>query len=334
MNVKLKGDAALIENPVDLYYLTGLLVSRGLLLITAHESMLFVDGRYLASAQKKAPCPVHLWEEGSPIEWLRKKKVRMLEFDSKTTSYEQFLQWQRQTVGIELLPTSGLLNKQRAIKRPDEIAALKRAADVTWRGYQHILGLLKEGIVEKELAMEFEFFVRRAGASELSFDSIIAFGENSAFPHHRAGEAKLKKNQVVLMDLGAVVDQYRGDLTRVHLFGKVDPEIEKMLTWTKQAQKAAIDVVRPGVSIGELNRMAKAVFTEHGVLDLFVHRLGHGIGLETHEFPSLGADMDLLLEPGMVFTIEPGLYRPGLGGVRWEDMILVTKTGCEKLFPS
>ena len=333
----MKGDCAVIEHPIDLYYLTGLSLSRGMLLVTAQESVLFVDGRYLAKAQKEAPCPVQLWEGDAPIRWLQENHSKTIEFDSAKTSYEEFTHLQKKLGNIELIPTPSLLKRQRGVKRPDEIAALRRAADVTWKGYKHIAGLLKEGVSEKELAMEFEFFVRKAGASELSFPPIIAFGENSAFPHYPAGEAKLKKNQIVLMDLGAVVDQYRGDLTRVHFFGKVDPELENMLAWTQQAQKAAIDAVRPGTPISELNRLARGVFAEHGVLDLFVHGLGHGVGLEIHEFPSLkvdSPDQTVLLEPGMVFTIEPGLYRPGLGGVRWEDMVLVTSNGSEKLFPS
>ncbi|MDE3045811.1 MAG: aminopeptidase P family protein, partial [Verrucomicrobiota bacterium] len=181
-----EADAAVINHVTDLYYLTQLNLSRGLLLITKKEMALFVDGRYLTTAQEQAPCPVHLWEGGLPMGWLRERKVKTLEFDSATTNYDQFLALQTAAEGIQLIPKPGLLKKHRGIKQPHEIAALKQAAAVTWKGYQHIASLLKEGISEKELALEFEFCVRRAGASELSFEPIVAFGGNSAYPHHRA----------------------------------------------------------------------------------------------------------------------------------------------------
>jgi Xaa-Pro aminopeptidase len=235
---------------------------------------------------------------------------------------------------IDLQAGSFLLKEMRVIKDEKEIEALQKAAHLTWRGIQWIKGLLKEGITEEELAFEFEFFVRKNGASGLSFDPIIAFGENSAYPHYRAGQNQLKKNQIVLMDVGAIVGQYRGDLTRVVFFGEPDPQLQKMLEWTRQAGTQAIHAARVGAHFGQLDQVARSVFAKHGVEEWFAHGLGHGIGLETHEFPNIreaGPDKDVLIEAGMVFTIEPGLYRPGLGGVRWEEMVLVTRGGAEKL---
>jgi Xaa-Pro aminopeptidase len=237
---------------------------------------------------------------------------------------------------MELKAGSSLLKQLRVVKDATEIEALKKAAALTWQGYTFIKGLLKEGISEEELAFEFEFFVRKQGASGLSFDPIIAFGENSAYPHYRAGKATLQKNQIVLMDVGAVLDLYRGDLTRVVFFGEGDAQLSKMLEWTQQAQAKAIEIAKVGMTFGQLDEVARSVFAEQGVEEFFTHGLGHGIGLETHEFPNIrktGPDKEVPLEAGMVFTVEPGLYRPGLGGVRWEDMVLMTKSGLERLFP-
>ena len=168
----------------------------------------------------------------------------------------------------------------------------------------------------------------------MAFEPIIAFGENSAYPHYREGKARLRSGQIVLMDTGAIVDHYHGDRTRMAFFGEVDPKLMHLFNVVRRAHKNAVLAVRPGICFGELDQMVRDEFTKEGLEKLFTHSLGHGIGLETHEYPRVRAgseDANLPLEPGMVFTIEPGLYQPGLGGVRYEDMILVTEDGHENL---
>jgi len=330
----LETDAALIENPIDLLYITGLSLSRGVFVATKEEAILFVDGRYFAKAQKEAPCAVRLLSGNYLDDWLGARSIETVEFDGDWTTVSRYEALKNETKSIFLKPRSGLLKQQRSIKDAGEIAALKRAASITWQGFKHIESLLKEGVSEEELALEFEIFVRKAGASSLSFSPIIAFGENSAYPHYRAGKSTLKEGQIVLVDVGAVVDGYAGDLTRVVFFGPSDPQLDAMLQLTKEAHQKAVDAVRPGVTFGDLDRVARSVFADAGVEGLFIHGLGHGIGLETHEYPSIkaaGVDQDAKIAVGMTFTIEPGLYRPGLGGVRFEDVVLVTKNGCERL---
>jgi Xaa-Pro aminopeptidase len=330
----LEFDAAIIENTVDLYYLTGLELSRGALVTTKDDSVLFVDGRYFAKAQKEAPCPVRLLAGNYLFDWLDTRAVGTLAFDADSTSFTRYDQLKSDTRSIVLKSISGLLKMQRSIKDLTELDALKKAADVTMSGLKHIEAMLVEGVSEESLAFEFELFVRKAGASKLSFSPIIAFGENSAYPHYRAGSSTLQNGQIVLIDVGAVVDGYAGDLTRVVFFGEGDAQLQEMLSLTKQAQAKAIQAIRPGVTFGELDQAARSVYAEAGVEAQFIHSLGHGIGLETHEFPTikaLGPDRDAKLEVGMVFSVEPGLYRPGLGGVRWEDVVVVTKNGCEQL---
>jgi Xaa-Pro aminopeptidase len=330
----LEADAAVVEKPIDLLYLTGLNLSKGAFVATPEDCVLFVDGRYFAKAQEEAICPVRLLTGNYLLDWLDARPIRALEFDSDWTTFNRYEALKNEIKSISLKPRAGLLKKQRGIKSVGEIAALKKAADVTMRGLKHIETLFKEGIAEEELAMEYEFFVRKAGASRLSFSPIIAFGENSAYPHYRAGKAKLSRGQIVLMDVGAVVDDYSGDLTRTVFFGPPDPQLQTMLDLTKQAHQKAIATIRPGATLADVDKAARSVLAEAGVEEFFTHGLGHGIGLETHEYPSIklvSPDREDKIEVGMVFTIEPGLYRPGLGGVRWEDVVVVTKNGCEQL---
>jgi Xaa-Pro aminopeptidase len=321
----------LIENPVDLSYLTGLTLSRGRLIVTSKEATLFVDGRYIDYAKEKSPVPVSLWE--SKTKFSLKGAVG---FDSSWTTVLQLQGLQKEMPDLKLIPKEKPLQLQRLIKEKSELTLLRKAAEITWEGIEHIRALFKEGVSEQELATEYEYFVRKKGASKLSFDSIIAFGEESAHPHHRSSLKRLKRNQIVLVDVGVVYQGYCGDCTRVFFFGEADPRLKKMDDLAKQAAAAAKESARPGAPLGSLDRAARDLFAQEGVEELFNHNLGHGVGLDVHEYPSLkwdGADKDLLLSKNMVFTIEPGLYRAGLGGVRYENTGVVTDRGFESFYP-
>jgi Xaa-Pro aminopeptidase len=322
----------LIEQTVDLFYLTNLSLTKGRLLIGEEEAILFVDGRYYEKAKKEAPCSVMKWEEQKKVF----EKYKQIGFDSAAMSYDGHLALKSGFPGIEWVAMPNPLRDLRAVKEPKEIEALKRAANLTWRGYQKIVEGLKVGVSEEELAIEFEIFCLRNGASEFSFKPIVAFGENSAYPHYRAGKTRLRENQIVLVDVGAVVDEYHGDMTRVHHFGEIDPELLRLEQIVKRAQKMAVDHIRPGVRVGDLDQIVRDEFDKENVKPLYIHSLGHGVGLETHEHPrqiKIDSDSrDLVLKPGMVITVEPGLYQPGLGGIRIEDMVLVTETGHENFF--
>jgi Xaa-Pro aminopeptidase len=313
-----------VESLVDIFYLTGLSLSRGRLWVSSNEAILFVDGRYFEIAKERAPCEVALWEEQKKI------AAPKMGFDASSASYDVFLEMKKIWPHTELVPEKSPVALLRAIKEKKEVEALQKGADLTRRGIEHIAQLLKVGVSEEELALEFEFFCRKGGASGMSFSPIIAFGENSAYPHYRAGKTKLKDNQLVLIDVGAIVDGYYADLTRVVHFGKVAEELLRMEEIVRRAQKIAMDYVKPGIKAGELDQLVHDEFDRENVKQLYIHSLGHGVGLQGHEFPQIrwkGRDHDVVLEPGMVFTIEPGLYRPKLGGVRWEDMVLVTEKG-------
>lgn len=325
-------DACLVDNLDDLFYLTGIKLSKGRLLVTKVEAILFVDGRYYERAKKEAPCSVVMWDEQKKI----LGKHKRIAFDSASVTFDAYSALKSAFPHVEWIALPNPVKNLRAIKDAKEIAALKKAADLTWKGYRKIIEGLKVGVSEQELALEFEIFCLRNGASGLSFEPIIAFGENSAYPHYRAGQTRLRENQIVLVDIGAIVDNYHADMTRVHCFGKIDPELARLERIVKRAQKKAVDHVRPGIAVGELDQIVREEFEKDNVKQLYIHSLGHGVGLETHEFPRQikfdGEAKDILLKPGMVITVEPGLYQPGLGGIRIEDMVLVTETGHENFY--
>lgn len=327
---KVKGDIpCLIEQTTDLFYLTGLTLSKGRLLVSQNRVTLFVDGRYFEAAKKSAPCDVAKWEEFKNV-----NENEMI-FDSSFTTYDGYLALKKEFPLVHWIPRSSPLKEIRLIKEKNELAALKRAADLTWNGYKYITHLLKEGVSEEELAFEFEFYCRKQGASGLSFKPIIAFGEHGAYPHHRAGSTRLKKGQAVLIDVGAIVDNYSGDMTRLIYFDQPNKKILELEEIVKRAKQKAMCAIKPGVTCGFLDQIVQDEFEHANVRQLYTHSLGHGIGLETHEFPRLrfdGVDKDVILQPGMVFTVEPGLYLPGVGGVRLEDMVVVTETGYENLY--
>jgi len=315
-------DACIVENPVDLYYLTGLDLSLGTLVVRQDGACLFVDGRYLQAAKESSPVPV------ADISSLKQFLPAEVSFDSQWTTVRRCEVLKK--LCPKPAPVPSLLQELRAVKDDEEIAALRKSAKLLWKGYEHLRKLLKAGISEEEAALQFELFCRKNGASGLAFDPIIAFGKNSAMPHYRAGKAALKKGDLVLCDIGVAVKHYRSDMTRVHHFGKIDPRLADMEAVVLAAHRAALKKCKAGALVKELDIAARSVMKEASMEELFVHSLGHGIGLETHEFPKIrydGADRDVVLKAGMVITIEPGLYLPGVGGVRHEDTIAITKDG-------
>jgi Xaa-Pro aminopeptidase len=327
---KWKVEGCLIESPLDLFYLTGLQLSLGILVVLQNKAQLFVDGRYIAFAKKNSPVPVELLSKEAAL----LKQVSSLAFDSSVTTVERERQLKKLYSGI-LTPLPQLLKQLRAIKDAAELKAMKKSAGVLWKGFEHVRRSLKVGITEKELALSFEIFCRKHGAEKLAFDPIIAFGKNSAYPHYRAGNAKLKKGEIVLIDIGVVVDHYHSDMTRTVFFGKADPRLILLDSVVKKAHAVAIALCKSGAKVGDLDKAARQVIQEAGLQELILHSLGHGIGLETHEFPRIkfqGEDHDAVLREGMVITIEPGLYLPGTGGIRHEDTIVITAKGYNNFY--
>ncbi len=317
-----KLDGILVDSPIDLYYLTGLELSLGRLLITQKEATLFVDGRYFEKCQKESPIPVVLWDRKSPLPITGK-----VGFDSLYTTYNEYQTLCKLDVKWE--PLCGPIQKLRLIKEPAEIEKLRVSAALCAQGYDYVLTLLKEGVIEEEVAMELELFWRKIGGEELSFEPIIAFGENSSLPHHRPSKRALQHGDLVLIDIGVRYDHYHSDMTRVTFFGEPTTQMEEIYSIVKEAYVAALALCRPGQEMAVVDRAARQLIESRGY-DL-PHSLGHGVGLEVHEMPRIYASSEGTLQAGMVITIEPGIYVPGFGGVRLEDTIVITGDGYESL---
>ncbi len=327
-------DVLIIEAPIDLYYLTGLRLSAGRLLIGIDSAQLFVDGRYLAIAQEKSPVPVAPLEKKHQRAWLERVGGKRIGFDSASMSYDQYSKC-AEIFDKTMLPIVSPLKTLRMIKDPEEREKMRKSAALAKEGVRHLCRALASGITEKEMAWQFEKFCRERGAASMAFAPIIAFGENTSFPHHRSSERPYKEGEPVLIDVGCIMDDYASDVSRTLWSAEVAPQFSHLHEIVVRSQKAALAICRPGISIGELDAAARRVMREAGVEELFVHGLGHGIGLETHEFPRISLkaeERDLLLQEGMVITIEPGLYVAGVCGARHEDTVIVTNEGPENLY--
>ena len=244
-------------------------------------------------------------------------------FDGDKLSFSQADQFEKSFgKGVS---NSNLMKNLRLIKDAEEIVKMRKAAKFGYKAYQHIRKKLKPGITEIELSQLLQIYCLENGAEKMSFEPIIAFGKNTALPHYRPGKTRLKARDIVLLDLGVVLDNYCSDMTRVDFVGKPEAQLQHLFDVNHAAQKAALALCRPGVALKELDLAARRVMAKAGLEEYFVHGLGHGIGLEVHEYPRIrkdGVDKDLPLKAGMAITIEPGLYLPGKGGVRYEDTII------------
>ena len=338
--IELNCDLFLIENPIDIFYFTGITLSAGELWIHKEDVCLFVDGRYLEAAKEICQCPIRNYKKEEMSSLLRSlpwQNTKRMGFDSLFTTYAKYqaltLFLREIESEIALIPIDGPVKKIREIKDDSEVELLRASAHLLTQGFAYLKDRIKLGIEERELALEFEVFCKKMGAETLSFPPIIAFGENSAFPHHRSTHRKLKNGDTILIDIGVCLNKYCSDMTRVLFFGDVPKEITEIYSIVKEAHNEALKKCHPGTLIRDLDQAARSVIAKYGYEKYFLHSLGHGIGLEVHEYPSLkSSDDTLILKKGMVLTIEPGIYLKGIGGVRYEDTLLITETGFENFY--
>lgn len=337
-------DAILVENPIDLLYLTGMELSTGQLLVSTKSARLIVDGRYYEVCKTRCPLPTVLFKKEALGMLLQAKpfeEVVKLAFDGEATSYGRVLEYRSlvravhtqssKKRNLKLVPLTHPIKELRAIKDADEILVLKKVAQLGSKGYDFICTQLKPGITELEAAAELEIFWKRHGSQGLAFESIIAFGTHGSMPHYRPGKVKLKKGDPILIDIGVKWGHYHSDMTRTVFFGKPSGVMEEIYRIVLKAQTEALKLCKPGIAIADLDGCARGIITAAGYGKNFNHSLGHGIGLEVHELPFLRGSATEVLRPGMAITIEPGIYLPGIGGVRIEDTVIITEDGYENL---
>lgn len=328
-------DLFLVDDLTNLFYLTSCSLSAGVLLVHAQGAILMVDNRYYENCKKQSPFPVLLSEKTSWLAVIQSlKEIKTIGFDSETTSYKRFCDLEKEIrknqLPYQLIPLENPIRHLRTFKDSEEIALLHEAAKLGSNGYDYILTLLKEGITEKEIALELEIFWKKKGSKALAFDPIIAFGKNSSMPHYRAGDTKLTKGMIVLIDIGVNLGHYHSDMTRTLFYGTPHPKLEEIYQIVLTAQQKALSLCKPGVTVGELDQAARQYIEEKDYGECFSHSLGHGVGLEIHELPVIRNKPPFKETPlmeGMVITIEPGIYLPELGGVRIEDTVVITKDG-------
>lgn len=255
----------------------------------------------------------------------------MLGFEGSALSFDTHAKFKKALPGLKLKPASSIMKKLRIRKDAFEIARIRESAAILDRGFEAARKLIGPGSVERDAALKIEIEMRKAGADGLAFDTIIASGERGALPHGKASGKKVKKGELVVVDMGALLNGYHSDETRTFCVGKATKLQREIYGVVKDAQARAIEAIRPGVDAAEVDRAARAYIDKAGYGKYFGHGTGHGVGLEIHESPNVSPLSSEILEEGMVITVEPGIYIPGWGGVRIEDMAVVTKDGFEIL---
>jgi Xaa-Pro aminopeptidase len=332
--------ALLVASETNVGYLTGFTGDSSVLLLSGDRALVVSDGRYTEQLRRECPeVEAHIRPVGQPLyvgvaEVVAKLGWTAVALEAAHISLAQFETLREKAPGATWKPVQGWVERQRLVKDEGEIAAIREAVSMAERAFARLRsGLSLAGArSEKDVADDLEFHLRRCGASASAFPPIVAAGPNAALPHYRPTAAtRLAGAASVLIDWGATGRAYRSDLTRVLAFGPTAGRFEEVYEAVLAAQQRAITAIRPGQSAKALDTLARAALEEAGLAAHFTHSLGHGLGLELHELPFLGREPDVVLAAGMVFTVEPGVYLPGWGGVRIEDDVLVTPEGHEVL---
>lgn len=316
-------------------YLSGFTGSAGMAVVLPEKAVLLVDFRYTEQATKQAPG----WEVRQVTSFFKGLAELLGEVGARRCGFEQdrltYGAWRKleEDVGfVEWVPTVSFVEDVRGIKEPEELASLRKAVALADKAFNYILEKARPGVTERSLALALEFYLRKEGAEGLSFPPIIASGPNAALPHARPTGRRMQKGDLLLVDYGCVVDGYCSDITRTVSLGPADERQKEIYHIVLRAQEAALAAIRPGAEGKAVDGIARGIIEEAGYGPNFGHSLGHGVGLDVHEeIPRLSQQVEVTLQPGMVCSVEPGIYIPGWGGVRIEDLIVVTEDGCDIL---
>ena len=333
-----KADALLVSSSANVRYLTGYSGSNGLALVTPSETHFFTDPRYTLEVSQNITCKVHIAKRAlieAVAGIVKRKKLKKIGFEPAWLNLELHQKLKDLLpLGYSLQPLPAIVENLRMTKSPAEIDMIRKSVRVNSEAYARTLRRVRLGMRERDIAAELDYQMRLHGAEKPAFDTIVAAGTRSALPHAQPTGRKLEENELLLVDMGACLDGYMSDMTRVSFLGFPTKRVRAMYDAVLEAQLAGIDAVRPGVTAARVDAAARDVLKRHGLDRQFVHSTGHGLGLEIHEDPRIGKRDKTELRAGMVITIEPGAYIDGFGGVRIEDTVLVTAAGCEVLTPT
>jgi len=328
-------DAVLITDLSNVSYLTGFTGSSGFVLATAGRAWFMTDSRYETQSAEEVSGYEIVIQKGRWTQEIaslvQDAGIRKLMFESRQISVETHKALSKGLEGVELLESRDAVERLRLIKDEQEVKSITEAIRRAENGFLENASRVASGMVEMETAIGLEFNIRAAGARKVPFDIIVASGYRAALPHGIASNKVMKEGDTVIIDFGGEADGYQSDLTRSGVLGKPDRKQSEIYDIVAEAQWRAIEAVRPGAPCKEVDQAARGYIASKGYGDYFGHGLGHGVGLEVHEGPSVSYLSEDTVQPGMVFTIEPGIYIPEWGGFRIEDMVLVTGDGCEVL---
>lgn len=334
-----RADALLITNPRDIRYLTGFVGEDSWAVVPASGGKVVIisDSRFDEEIDKAAPqAKKHIRDTKTSLttaldQVLLKLKARYVAIQEAYLTLHQTRVLSEKVKGVTFIPVDDGLLTQRAIKDKGEVTLLRRAVKIQQEGFRRTMATIKPGMTELEITARLEFEMMSLGAEGPAFQSIIAAGANSSLPHYRPGLAKVEKNNILLVDWGAKLGGYHSDMTRTVALGKMPAKIREIYQIVLDAQLASIAAIKPGALLKDVDAAARDLINKAGYEKQFQHGLGHGIGLQIHESPRFGHNSEGECQEGQVVTVEPGIYLPGIGGVRLEDDILITKTGHEVL---
>lgn len=327
-------DGMLISSTYNRRYITGFTGTAGAALITKNKALFITDFRYTEQAVEQCLGYEIIRQKGSIPEevasQVKKLGIQKLGFEEEHVTFSLYKVLEK-GIAAELVPISGEIEKLRLIKTASEIKILKEAAEIADAAFKHIINFIRPGLTELEVSNELEFFMRKSGAASSSFDIIVASGYRTALPHGVASDKLIETGDFVTLDFGAYYKGYVSDITRTISVGEPADKLKDIYNIVLEAQKLGVSKIKPGMTGKQADALTRDYIAEHGYGEYFGHSTGHGIGLEVHEGPALSMKSDIVLEPGMVVTVEPGIYIPGLGGVRIEDDIVITEDHNERL---
>lgn len=330
-----KLDALLIQNRMDQFWLTGFTGEDGQVLVTSRQVVLLTDGRFDEAADLEAPWARKVLRKKRGVEATAKEfrrcRVQRIGYEPNHMNVATFTALRREAKPASLVSASSIIGQRRLIKDAGEIAAICNAIAIAQEAYVKIARWIRPGLTEREVAAKLVYEMEGLGAQGPSFSPIVAAGASASLPHYEPADRKIRDKQGVLIDWGARVGWYCSDLTRVIRIGSIRRRLAKVYDVVASAHDAAIAKVRPGEKAARVDKAARDVIAKAGFGKCFNHGLGHGLGLDVHEAPRLAQKSEDVLQPGMVTTIEPGIYLPGYGGIRIESDVLVTDSGYEVL---
>ncbi|QXM07475.1 M24 family metallopeptidase [Crassaminicella indica] len=323
-----KLDAALIHKPENRRYISGFTGTSGYALITMNKAFFITDFRYIDQAKQecKEYDIVKHDNEYNIYSIINELNLQYLGFEEDFITYNQYKEFSKK-LNNTLVPLNGAINSMRKIKYEEELKFIEQAANIADEAFLHICEYIKPGITERAVALELEFFMKNKGATATSFDTIVASGIRSALPHGVASNKTLEKGDFITIDFGCIYKGYCSDMTRTIVLGKANDKQKEIYNIVLEAQLKALEEIKPGITGREADKIARDFITSKGYGKNFGHGLGHGVGLEIHEEPRLSPIGKELLQVGMVVTDEPGIYLSGFGGVRIEDLLVITENG-------